>query len=139
MKKNVTILTLTSILLATAVVARSGEEPVSITEAISAATAAVPGKVVRAELRRGLYEVRIRTEEGRIHEVFVDARSGTIVNRHKISLDEAVDAAEKAVPGKIIKIEFERGRYEIKIKTAGGDHVEVYVDAGTGEVARTED
>ncbi len=54
-----------------------------------------------------------------------------------LSLQEAVDAAEKAFGGRAVEAELERedGRrvYEVKL-VRDGERLEVYVDARTGEV-----
>jgi len=56
-----------------------------------------------------------------------------------VTLDEAIAAASGRVPGIIKKVEFEKGRYEIKIVPASGQMKEVYVDGNSGEVLRIEE
>ena len=59
-----------------------------------------------------------------------------------ISVGNARAIAIKAVPGTIVKEEFEqkRGRwvYEFYIRENGGETFEVYVDAHTGDIVKTE-
>ncbi len=109
---------------------------IGIKKAIEIATEKVPGDVIKVELERGIYEVKIRTKEGRVEKVYVDARDGRIVERKNISIDDAVNIATKKVPGEVVKVEFERGIYEVKIRTPDGSVAEVYVDGRDGTIVK---
>lgn len=109
-----------------------------LSDVLEIATSKVPGKVIRAELRQGLYEVIIITEEGKEERVFIDPMEGTIIEKAGLSLDEAIKIALEKVPGEIIKIEYERGKYEFKIRTSEGDKKEVYIDSRSGKVLKIE-
>lgn len=59
----------------------------------------------------------------------------------KVSLEQAVKAAEQATPGKVIDVELDDGdkgsgagpRYEAKVLNAEGQRAEVWVDAVSGQ------
>ncbi|MBK6751098.1 MAG: PepSY domain-containing protein [Pyrinomonadaceae bacterium] len=59
-----------------------------------------------------------------------------------ITIEQARNVAVKAVPGEILKEEFEneRGRsvYEFYIRKSSGDVYEVYIDAGSAKVIKVE-
>ena len=109
---------------------------IDIKRAVDIATERVPGEVLKVELERGIYEVKIKTREGRVVEVYVDARDGSILERKNISIDDAVNIATKEVPGAVVKVEFERGIYEVKIRTPDGSVAEVYVDGRDGTIVK---
>jgi len=109
---------------------------VSISDAISIAKEQIPGRVVRAEWRRGFYEVRIKTDGGDNKTLFIDDENGGIVERDIISVDDAVSIATREVPGKAIKVEFEKEIYEVKIRSKDGDKVEVKVDPIDGKILK---
>ena len=68
---------------ATGKVVRKGKRRISLDTAISIAKKAVSGEVVKAELERGRYEVKIRLENGRIAELYIDATTGEIIKSKK--------------------------------------------------------
>lgn len=53
-----------------------------------------------------------------------------------ITMEEAITLASKEVPGEVIKAEFEKGYYEIKIRTAEGRIEKLYVDPRDGSILR---
>ena len=63
-------------------------------------------------------------------------------SRSSISSSEARAAGLRAVPGTIVKEEFEQGNgrsiFELYIRTDSGETFEVYVDAETGDIVKTE-
>lgn len=109
---------------------------IPIAEAIAIAIKHVPGDVVKAEMERGLYEIKVRTAEGKTEMVYVDSSSGEVFEKKIITLDEATAIATKKVSGKVIKVEFEKGRYEVKIVSSTGTLKEVYVDGKSGEIIK---
>ncbi|MBI5286962.1 MAG: PepSY domain-containing protein [Deltaproteobacteria bacterium] len=109
---------------------------ITLEEAIRIAIKEVPGEVIKAELERGVYEIKVRTREGKIEKTYVDAKDGSVIKKKGITLDEAIKIATKDVPGEVVKAEFERGYYEIKIRTRSGSIEKVYVDARSGEVVK---
>ena len=138
MKKTILLLTTSMIILLSVIVSHGKEKVKEITlaEAISIAAETIPGEVVRAERERGLYEVKIRTGDGKTEKVYLDAFTGKAVNKKILSVDDATTVATRGFPGEIIKVEFEKGRYEIRIRTADGIGKEVYVDGETGEIIK---
>ncbi len=113
-----------------------------------------PGEeLVRVERKGNAYEIRIKTETG-MKKMVLDASTGDPVigkkqvpqnrmlqqstGQSRISLDEAVAIATSEVPGKVVKIEYERGVYEVKIIDGQGSRVEVYIDAASGKILEIE-
>jgi uncharacterized membrane protein YkoI len=138
MKKTITFLTTTTIILAF-VVLSYGEESsrgITLTDAIKIATEKIGGEVVKAELEKGFYEIKVRTSEGKIKKIYLDEHTGEPVEKIAVTLDEATAIATNEVSGDVVKVEFERGRYEIKIRTAEGIIKEVYVDARSGKIVK---
>jgi len=138
MKKTIALLTTSALFLFMVVVSHAADKSgiIPITEAIAIAIKHVPGDVVKAELERGLYEIKVRTAEGKTEKVYVDSSSGEMFEKKIINLEEATAIASKKVPGKVIKVEFERGKYEVKIRSDDGVVKEVYVDAESGKVIK---
>jgi len=114
--------------------ASDNKPDVSISDAISIAKGQVPGRVIRAKWEKGIYEVRIRTGDGENKTLFIDDAKGSVLYRDIISVDDAVGIATGEVPGRVIKVEFEKGLYEVKIRTKDGNKVEVKVDSAGGKV-----
>lgn len=112
------------------------ERGINLIEAINIATKAVPGEAIKAELKGGVYEVRILTRDGEVTQVYLDATDGRLLENRYINLDSAISIALKEVPGEVVKVKFEKGRYEIKIRTRKGRLVEVYVDARDGSIIK---
>lgn len=141
MIKTITILTSTMISLIFVVLSHGGELPGKLTlaDAISIATKKAPGEVIKGELEDGIYEVKIKRKSGRIENIYLDAATGKLVEKATISLDEATAIAKKEVPGEVLKVEFERGKYEIRIKDTRGAIKKVYVDAGSGNVLKVKE
>ncbi len=54
-------------------------ERISMDEAIESALNAIPGKVIETEMEDGIYEIKIRSEEGWVSEVYVDPWDGSIL------------------------------------------------------------
>jgi uncharacterized membrane protein YkoI len=61
---------------------------VSVTEAIKTATAHTPGQVIEAALHaingRLLYEIEVVTKDGRVVELFVDPRTGKLIQQGEL-------------------------------------------------------
>ena len=56
-------------------------------EANAIATKAIPGDIVKTEREKGYYEIKIRTSEGIVEKVYVDAKDGNIMKRDRKSYD----------------------------------------------------
>ena len=59
-----------------------------------------------------------------------------MVQMERISIDEAIENARNAIPGKVIKAEMEDAIYEIKILSEEGWLSEVYVDPWDGSILK---
>ncbi|MCK5236422.1 MAG: PepSY domain-containing protein [Deltaproteobacteria bacterium] len=141
MKKKTSILTVVvacAILIFSSATSHAASKDSSVTlgEATEIATEKVPGEVLKVERERGLFEVKIRTKDGSVKKVYVDAKDGSIVKSKSITLTEATDIATKEVPGEVLKVEYEKGHFEVKIRTTEGEVKEVYVDARSGEIVK---
>lgn len=90
--------------------------------------------VIEAEIDSGVLELNILTNDGETRKVYIDVNRGSVINARNVSLDKAMEAATRKVPGVVSEVEYERGRYEVKINRTEGGRAEVYVDAATGEV-----
>lgn len=141
MKKTIAFLTTTMVLMLFTIASNGGEKTkgITLTEAISIAKEKVPGDVIKAEYEGGHYEIKIRTASGRVEKVYLDAAAGKPVEKVTVTLDEAMAIATNEVPGEVVKVEFERGKYEVKIRTAEGILKEVYVDARSGKITRVKE
>ncbi len=118
----------------------AAKKTITLEEATKIAKEHVQGDVIKAERERGLYEVKLLTPDGKRVKLYIDAETGKIVSgkAKRISLDEAVTTAKKAAHGEVLKAEYERGRYEIKIRQDDGSLTELYIDASTGEITKSE-
>lgn len=141
MKKIIPILISTMISLIVVVLSHAGELPNKLTlaDAISIAIQKVPGEVIKAELENGLYELKVKRESGRIEKIYLDAATGKPVKKVAISLSEATSIATKEVPGEVLKVEFERSKYEIKVRSSNGAIKEVYIDARSGKILKVKE
>lgn len=110
-----------------------------ISDILQIATEKVPGKIIKAEFKQGLYEVKIVTPGGEEKKIYIDATDGNIIEKAGISLAEATKIALEAVSGEVKKVEFERGKYEFIIETEDGSAKEVNVDSRSGQVLKIED
>ncbi|HSW43778.1 MAG TPA: PepSY domain-containing protein, partial [Patescibacteria group bacterium] len=131
---------------------------ISAGRAIDVALAAVPGGAVvevslDKENGRTLWEIVVRSPNGSGVEIYIDAATGTIVDRepHRvpdearasapaISALRAITIALAAVPGSSVvevDLDTERGRvvWEVLVRAPG---VELYIDAATGEILKQE-
>ena len=81
-KKIAAIAMITAFLGAGAVFAEE-KKAVTLDEAVGIAQKAFPGKVLKREKERGLFEVYIKTEDGKKIKVKVDPASGVIVSPKK--------------------------------------------------------
>ena len=70
-------------LLAMNASAAEAKKIIPISEAEAIAVEEVPGEVIKVELERGTYEVKIRAEKGGVMKVYVDARDGEIKKTKK--------------------------------------------------------
>ena len=138
MKRTITILTTTMLSLLFVVLSQAGELPRGITlkEAIAIAAEKAPGEVIKAELEDGIYEIKIKGAGGETEKVHLDAATGKEVKKVPVSLGEATAIALKEVAGEVVKVEFERGRYEIKIRGTDGALKEVYVNGISGNIVK---
>ena len=56
--------------------------------------------------------------------------------KKKISMIEAINIITNKYTGDVIEAEMERGFYEIKIKTKGGEKRKFYIDSRNGMILR---
>lgn len=54
----------------------------------------------------------------------------------EIGIKKAIEIATQKVPDDVIKVEFERGIYEVKIRTPEGSISKVYVDGRDGSIVK---
>lgn len=93
MKRTLTMLT-AFILLAIFSNVSYGEEKkkdITMDEAIAIAVKEIHGDVIKTELEKGYYEIKIKTKEGRIEKVYVDAKDGSILKKEKKSYERDRD------------------------------------------------
>lgn len=55
-------------------------------------------------------------------------------NKPRITPDDALNIANKEVPGKVLEAEFEDGAYEIKIRTEKGETIKLKIDPEDGTI-----
>ena len=93
MKKTLTLLTALIILAAFSKISYGEEKKNNITlaEAKAIALKVIPGEIVKAEREKGHYEIKIRTSEGKIEKVYIDAKDGNIMKRDRKSYDRDRD------------------------------------------------
>lgn len=53
-----------------------------------------------------------------------------------ITLEKAIEAATRDVPGRVLEAEFEKGVYEVKILTDDGEKIKVKIDPKDGGILR---
>jgi uncharacterized membrane protein YkoI len=138
MKKTITILTATMLSLIFVILSHAGELPkgITLTEAINIAIEKKSGEVIKAELEDGIYEIKIKRVKGETEKIYLDAATGQPVKKVAVSLSEATNIALSKVAGEVLKVEFERSKYEIKIRSTDGVLKEVYVDARSGNIIK---
>lgn len=134
---------------------------VTVGDAVEAAVRAVPGTVTEAELDdedgRLVWELDVYGSDKAWHDVTVDPGNGKVLGKHvdrdddgdrhaprktSVSLDEAVDAALRSVPGTVTSIELDdhdgrSGRavhWEVDVRGKDGREHERNVDAKTAKV-----
>ncbi|WP_238583947.1 PepSY domain-containing protein [Legionella drozanskii] len=61
------------------------------------------------------------------------------LSQPKVSIQQALSAAEKAGYTNIQKIEFEHGQWEVEGRDAQGKKFEVKIDASTGTLSKDND
>ncbi|MBF8251357.1 MAG: Peptidase propeptide and YPEB domain [Deltaproteobacteria bacterium] len=54
----------------------------------------------------------------------------------RVTLEDALNIANKEVPGKVLEAEFEDGVYEIKIMTEKGEKIKLKIDPDDGTILR---
>ncbi|MEK6726718.1 MAG: PepSY domain-containing protein [Deltaproteobacteria bacterium] len=54
----------------------------------------------------------------------------------RLTIDDALNIANKEVPGKVLEAEFEDGIYEIKIMTEKGEKIKLKIDPDGGAIIR---
>jgi uncharacterized membrane protein YkoI len=119
-------------------------------QATDAALKLRPGTVTEVELEsehhQPIYEVDITASDGQRYEVSVDGNTGAVLGfvgrgtsvTASITLQQAADAAVRALPGTVIGVDLERklGRAIYEVQIAAGDRriYEVAVDGLTANV-----
>ncbi|MBI5892820.1 MAG: PepSY domain-containing protein [Deltaproteobacteria bacterium] len=93
MKRTLSILTAFIFLAVFSNVSYGEEKKKDITmdEAIAIAVKEIPGDVVKTELEKGYYEIKIKTKEGRTEKIYVDAKDGSILKKEKKSYEKDRD------------------------------------------------
>lgn len=133
---------------------------ITLPQAVEAALAAVPGKAVDAQLDddKGVarYEVEVITPQGHSVEVWVNATSGSAAQHEddgmakrkdrqrleasKISLQQAIAAAQKHTPGTVVDAElgsdWGRDAFAVDLLTPQGQLIEVKVSPVDGSIVR---
>ncbi len=101
-----------------------------VTVILLAALLAFGGKIVSAQQANLKGSIRINCDEAGFAEMA------------KISMDNAINAALKEVPGKVLRTELENedGYLVYGVEIAKADHqiVDVKVDAGNGKILKTD-
>lgn len=65
------------------------EEGITIEQAIDIGKKEVPGKVIEAEIEDGIYEIKIRTDNGERVKLKIDPKDGSIIRKGKIVKDSS--------------------------------------------------
>lgn len=78
------VIALAIVLGSSSVVFAEGRQGITLEEAINIASREVPGKVIEAEFEEGIYEVKIRTENGERVKFKIDPKDGTIIRKGRI-------------------------------------------------------
>lgn len=126
-----------------------------MSEVLRKLTSLYDGRVMEVELERWfdareVYEVVMLTDDNRLREVIVDARSGKVLQPNSTRILEleklrpvadVVDTVLARYAGRVLEVEIEQdsnGRryYEIELRLDNGRLLEVHVDAMTGAVLR---
>ncbi len=128
-------------------------------EAADTALAEVSGEIVGLglddEAGRAVYQVEVLDQDGRLHEIFVDAENGEILGQttedqddadearsliERASMDRAAaeDAALEEFPGQVLETDLDDedgyAVYSVEILGDDGDLYEVAVNAENGEI-----
>lgn len=128
--------------------------PLDAAGAIEAALAHTPGAVVEVDAERSIWEVTVLREDGTGVELYIDATSGAVTRERDqrlsptqrtaptVTAAEAIDITLGEVPGTIIELDLGLDRttvvWEVLVRADAGGRMEVYVDAATGTVLKTE-
>ncbi len=84
-----------------------------------------------------MYEIKIRTEGGKVEKLYVDAKKGGGEAKKGISLDQATAIALEDTPGEVIGVAVDGNRYRVKVKPEkGSGTVKIYVDAVSGKIVK---
>lgn len=150
--------TVTAIIAAFVLAATGGaalavaQAKISPAQAIAAAEAKAGGKATGIDLKHknGATYYKVKTRQGnQEHKLEIDAQSGQVLNsktktekdappQAKISLQQAIAAAEAKVGGKAIEadLEHEKGSvvYDVEVLAANGTKHDVKVNADNGQV-----
>ncbi|MFF0743992.1 PepSY domain-containing protein [Streptomyces sp. NPDC004111] len=119
-------------------------------KAVATAVSAVPGTVTGVDLEDDgrEWDVDVFGKDHKWHDVTVDAAGTRAVGDRldddnegrdrnaprgaPVTVRQAMDAALKAVPGRVTEVDLERGHWEVEVRGADGRHSDVNVDARTG-------
>lgn len=128
--------------------------PLDASGAVRAALAHTPGAVVDVDMDGSTWEVTVLQADGTGRELYIDAATGQVTRAQGQRLDptqrtapqvtakEAIDAALAEVPGSIIELDLGLDRttlvWEALVRADAGGRFEVYIDAATGAVRKTE-
>ncbi|MEE9543622.1 MAG: hypothetical protein V3V95_07555 [Thermodesulfobacteriota bacterium] len=105
--------------------------PITINQAIEAATGFVQGVPMNAEWQRGYLEISIGSDEVRVEKVYFDPKSGRMAGLNLRDDDDFIGATEESGN---VKLEYVNGFYKIRILKADGQVSDVYVNEADGKV-----
>ncbi len=122
--------------------------------AIAAALAHTPGAVVEVDADLRVWEVTVLRADGTGVELYIDATSGEITRQRdkrlttvqrtapQVTAAEAIGLALAHTPGTIIELDLDTHRgavvWEVLVRADAGGRFELYIDAATGQVVKSE-
>lgn len=128
--------------------------PVDASGAVRVALAHTPGAVVDVDMDGTIWEVTVLQADGTGRELYIDAATGQVTRVQgktleptqrtapQVTAKEAIDAALAEVPGSIVELDLGLDRstlvWEALVRADAGGRFEVYIDAATGSVRKTE-
>ncbi len=105
--------------------------PITIEQAIEAATGKVQGVPMNVEWQRRYVEITIGVDEVRVVKVYVDPKDGSMAGLNLSDDAFVVDAMEDSGN---VKLDYVGGLYKIRILKFDGSTSDVYVNEEDGKV-----
>ena len=109
----------------------SRKGPITINQAIEAATGEVHGVFINAQWQRGYLEVSIEGQEVRVEKIYIDPNSGRLVG---LNFREDEDFIVDKDGSSHVQLDYVEGRYKIRILRFDGRVSDVYVNESDGRV-----